>query len=577
MKVTDCVDVDSVEIDCVDVVVDLRDPGSQVLRVQLRWTPRVHRQSWALPLWTPGSYTVRDHAQYLHSLSLDQLDQRLAVTRTGTSSWKVDLEQLEPLTLCYCIEARQLTVRTCYLDPDFASLCLAAAVVEVADHRWTPHRLTVKTPEGWSTHVPLPEAETFQADNFDQLVDAPVHAGRLKAQLFSVNECRHELLLIGQPPGGWPENLINDISEVCSATCRLMQSSPPCGNRYQLVIQMLEQGYGGLEHDHGAVLQYSWAGMSGADGYRQFLQLIGHEYLHQWNVRRLRPREYRPYDYSQPVISDSLWFAEGITSYYDLALPLLAGLSDRSSLLKDLSKDFSRLLCTPGRMVQSLAQSSREAWIKLYKSSPASADSQISYYRLGAAVAFCLDVRLRQSQSSLANVLRRLWNKQLPSGRGYSRADIQAMIAIDNDQLSTELNDWLDQPGNLPMIASIEALGLNLDPVHSTNAETGLTLADLDGVVQITRVARNSAAHQAGLVVGDEVIAADGFRVRQASQLASLIHRDQSVKITYSRRGILGSVLLIGGVPEITRWVISWNAGASAESKALREQWFQII
>ncbi|MFL0781997.1 MAG: signal protein PDZ, partial [Prochlorococcus sp.] len=67
-----------------------------------------------------------------------------------------------------------------------------------------------------------------------------------------------------------------------------MQSAPPCGNRYQLVIQMLDQGYGGLEHDHGAVLQYSWGAMTGTDGYRQLLQLVGHEYLHQWNVRRLR-------------------------------------------------------------------------------------------------------------------------------------------------------------------------------------------------------------------------------------------------------------------------------------------------
>ncbi|MFL0790723.1 MAG: M61 family metallopeptidase [Prochlorococcus sp.] len=563
--------------DCVDVVLDLLDPASQIVAVQLRWTPRVQRQGWALPLWTPGSYTVRDHAQYLHSLSLEQCDQQLPLKRTGTSSWQVDLDQLAPLTLRYCIEARQLTVRTCYLDPEFASLCLAAAIVELGEHRWSAHRLTLRIPEGWSSHVPLPGGDTYLAEDFDQLVDAPVHAGRFSGQPFAVDGCKHELLLVGEPPGGWPDTLLTDISEVCAATCRLMQSAPPCGNRYQLVIQMLDQGYGGLEHDHGAVLQYSWGAMTGADGYRQLLQLVGHEYLHQWNVRRLRPFEYRPYDYSQPVISDGLWFAEGITSYYDFALPLLAGLSDRSSLLKDLSKDFSRLLCTPGRMVQSLAQSSREAWIKLYKSNPTSADTQISYYRLGAAVAFCLDVGLRQSQSSLANVLRRLWNRHGPSGRGYTRADVEEMIALDNQQLSRQLAGWLDEPGNLPLIASIEALGLNLDPLPSTTAETGLTLTDLDGAVQITRVARNSPAHQAGLVVGDEVIAAAGIRVRQATQLASLIPRDQPVPFTYARRGKLAEVQITGASPGIERWVLSWNSGASVESRALREQWFQIL
>ena len=177
--------------------------------------------------------------------------------------------------------------------------------------------------------------------------------------------------------------LTQDITSVCRATCRLMDTPPPAGDRYQLVIQMLENGYGGLEHDHSAVLQFNWPALARPGGLRQLLQLVGHEYLHQWNVRRLRPADYRPYDYGRSVVSEGLWFAEGITSYFDLSTTLLAGFSDRTHFLQDLGDELSRVLMTPGRTVQSLADSAREAWVKLYKATPSSRDTQVSYYRYG--------------------------------------------------------------------------------------------------------------------------------------------------------------------------------------------------
>ena len=554
------------------------DPGSQIVGVEIQWVPTCYRQSWTLPLWTPGSYTVRDHVQYLHGLCVHQLDRKLSARRTETSTWQVQLDNLAPIKLSYFIEARQLTVRTCYIDPDFASLCLSAAIVEIEGQRWSPYSLSIHCPDFWTSHVPLSGDKVYIAKDFDELVDSPVHAGVLTPKEFIVNGFHHELLLIGQPPNNrWPGDLINDITAVCSATCRLMDSAPPSGNSYQLVILMLDEGYGGLEHDNGAVLHYSSAALTTPDGYRQLLELVGHEYLHQWNVRRLRPADYIPYNYSKPIISEGLWFAEGITSYYDMTLPMLAGLTDRSSFLKDLSQDFSRLLSTPGRNVQSLAESSMEAWVKLYKATATSADSQISYYRLGAAVSFCLDVALRQVHSSLANVLRRLWKEHGLTGRGYNRSDIQKAIAIDNKQLAEQLSAWLDEPGNLPLIESIEALGLSLDVVKSKTAESGLSFVDREGVVQITRVAKNSPGHQAGLVAGDELIAAAGFRIRHASQVGSLIPCDQSITVTYSRRGLLSQVSLMANEPAIERWVLRWNPAASSDEKVLREQWFQII
>ena len=353
-------------MDRVRISIDLSEPARQQLKVKLEWTPRVLHKSWLMPVWTPGSYTVRDHAQHLHSLQFQQTGRGINVKRVAPSRWEADLESLDPVCLTYTLEARQLTVRTNHLDPDFASLCLSAVVMLIDGERWNPHHLKLSLPTGWLGHIPLAHLDDgFEAKDFDHLVDAPVHAGPFHSRPFTVRGHQHELLTIGEPPMGWPSTFQADIEAVCEAACTLMGSPPPSGNCYQLVIQLLDQGYGGLEHDHSSVLQFSWEALTKKDGYRQLLQLIGHEYFHQWNVRRLRPGAYVPYRYDKAEISDGLWFAEGITSYFDLAFPLLASKSDRQTFLEDLGKDISHVLLSPGCKIQSLADSSREAWMRL--------------------------------------------------------------------------------------------------------------------------------------------------------------------------------------------------------------------
>jgi len=561
----------------VRVDLDLRQPSRQTIQVRQTCRPESERVIVQLPVWTPGSYTVRDHVQHLHSLAVRCGDDPLSVRRIGPSRWQVEMPRLDVLSLEYAIEARDLTVRTCHLDPDFASLSLAAVAMEVEGCRWQEHRLTASAPEDWMVHVPLPKVEDeWVADDFDALVDSPVHAGVFDVEPFDVDGYRHELLLIGSPPGGWPTSLNQDIASVCSATCRLMDTPPPAGDRYQLVIQMLDSGYGGLEHDHSAVLQFNWPALARPTGLRQLLQLVGHEYLHQWNVRRLRPADYRPYDYGRPVVSEGLWFAEGITSYFDIATTLLSGRSNRSQFLEDLSDELSRVLITPGRRIQSLADSSREAWVKLYKATPASRDSQVSYYRYGAATAFCLDVRLRQIGASLSSVLRGLWSSHGRHGRGYQRQDILAAMAGHDPSLAEQLNTWLDQPDSLPLEPLIAALGLRLDPIPSTEPHHGLTLEDQASGVVVKRVAPDGPGAAAGLVVGDEIMAIAGRRVRRSADLPMLLKGQSSVSLLWCRRGEIKESLLI---PDecVDRWTLRWDPGATTDQLTLRDRWFQIL
>ena len=310
---------------------------------------------------------------------------------------------------------------------------------------------------------------------------------------------------------------------------------------------------------------------------RSLLQLIGHEYLHQWNVRRLRPVDYVPYRYDKPIVSDGLWFAEGVTSYFDLFLPLLSGYSSRLDLLEDLAADLSHVLLNPGTQLQSLADSSREAWVRLYKQTPANARSQVSYYRLGTALAFCLDVGLRQVGGSLAATLRLLWGRLGRHGRGYGRQDLMAAIADVSPPLADQLPGWLDGRGVLPIDRSLETIGLLLDPVMETQANADWTLREGDGTVWIDRTLAGGAAERAGLVPGDELVALRDWRCRTLKRTQQLLDGPEQCQVTYSRRGLIGHTQLVLEKPGVDRYRLIWDPGASMEARLLRDQWFQVV
>ena len=562
----------------VRISIDLCEPARQQLKVKLEWRPRGRHQSWLMPIWTPGSYTVRDHAQHLHSLQFQQSGRAVSTKRVDPSRWTAELQTLDPVCLTYTLEARQLTVRTNHLDPDFASLCLPAVVMLIDGERWNPHHLQLCLPTDWLGHLPLPRVDDgYEAKDFDHLVDAPVHAGPFDSRPFTVCGHQHELLTIGEPPMGWPLTLQADIEAVCEAACTLMGTPPPAGDCYQLVIQLLDQGYGGLEHDHSSVLQFSWEALTKKDGYRQLLQLIGHEYFHQWNVRRLRPGAYVPYRYDKAEISDGLWFAEGITSYFDLTLSLLADKSDRQTFLEDLGKDISHVLLNPGCNIQSLADSSREAWLRLYKQTAANSVAQISYYRLGTVISFCLDVQLRQSGSALSCVVRDLWQRLGRYGKGYEPTDLIQAVAAHNMALAELLPTWLETTMAAPIHESLSALGLQAVAIHAKHPNVGLQLSKQKGRFIINKVSPNGPAEHAGLVPGDELIGAHDWRLRGLDHWQALLQGPEQIPVLYARRGRLSSTILKKSDPIVEQWEISWDPKASSSQKDLRDRWFSIV
>jgi len=578
-------------LELVELTLDLRSVNQHLVQARLCFHPRMHTVVVRLPAWTPGSYLLRDYVRNLEALVVTQQGDDghplpVTVERIEPSAWQLHLSALDPVEIRYALLAAELSVRANHLDPEHGFLALAAVALQVEGERWTPHRLQLELPAGWRPFVPLPLKPDLGwcADNYDELVDSPVEVGPHASHSFVVGGVPHHWVTWedGASERGWLlsrfPSLLEDVAAVCGACCRLMGEPKPAAPDYLFVLHLLDQGYGGLEHDRSSVLHYGRQALGRPDGYRKLLQLVAHEYLHQWNVRRLRPAELTPIDYNQAVIVPTLWFAEGVTSYFDQFLPLTVGLSTEEQLFEDLGAEITRYRLTPGRLSgQTLRQSSQEAWVKLYRRDADSDDSQISYYLKGAIVSLALDLVLRRDGSCLVDVLRDLWQQLGRWGRGYSETKLVEAFTRRSTVLATLLPLWLESFLDPDLEAYLEDVGLRLSAERSSEPFTGLHCKAEPNGLEVKRVQRHSPAQQAGLMVGDELVALDGWRMRQPEDLASLLQAERPQSLTVSRRGSLRQLTLLSAPPAVDRWTLAPDLAASAQAVARRAAWLGLV
>jgi len=566
---------------------DLTPSHQHLVKVHLRHVPKQPVLRLSLPAWTPGSYLIRDYVRQLEGLELSQGGKPLKTVRTGPANWQVELADLSPVDVHYRLVATELTVRTCHLTTDHGFLALAAVALLIEGERWNRHTISLDLPPQWRPFVPLPEGpEGWSARDFDQLIDTPIEVGPHQDHAFAVAGVPHRWVswghdLMGRDLAADPQWLA-DVERVCLACCQVMGEARPAADAYLFVLHLTADGYGGLEHDSSTVLQFGRRVLAKPDGRRMLLQLVAHEYLHQWNVRRLRPAELTPYDYGQAVVVPSLWFAEGITSYLDQLLPHAAGVTAEATVLEDLGADLSRYLLSPGRAVQSLRASGQEAWVKLYKSDAYSANSQISYYLKGAVVALVLDLHLRREGACLPQVLQALWQSHGRWGRGYGEADLVDAFAAFSPALASLLPSWLESYDDPPLQEYLADVGLRLVSQLAPQLDLGASFEQLPGSapeLRLQRLTRHGPASGAGLMVGDELLAIDGERVRSTDDLATLLSpafAGRQRRVLICRDHHLKEVELTPEPPAIKAWSLEGEKEASPAQLLARQRWLAL-
>jgi predicted metalloprotease with PDZ domain len=467
--------------------------------------------------------------------------------------------------LKYQVYAFDNSVRTAWLDSQRGFFNGTSLCLRVHGQEDTPHQLTLSDeglPKDWQAATALRAQRVskrgfgdYLATSYDELVDSPVELGTFWRGEFVAAGIKHHFIVSGARASFDGARLLADTQAICVAESSFWHGRQPqqAPQRHCLfMLNAVHDGYGGLEHRHSTALICKRADLprhgqasSGApsDGYTTLLGLISHEYFHSWNVKRLRPAEFARFDYAQENYTELLWFFEGFTSYFDDLLLRRAKLIDNAHYLKLLSRTINQVLQTPGRQVQSVAQSSFDAWVKYYRQDENTANATVSYYTKGSLVALCLDLSLRDGgKTSLDAVMRTLWLRC--QGGPMTQDDLLAVLAdLSGRSYATEIQQWVHGTADLPLKKLLKQHGIRVEETSAPLPDQlGLKLNEQQGI-RVKSVLRGSAAELAGFAAGDEwlgVATGEGktsqrWRLNKLDELATYLGSDTHCRALVAR------------------------------------------
>jgi predicted metalloprotease with PDZ domain len=507
------------------------NPAGQVLR---------------MPAWIPGSYLIRDFSKHIETIAAfsisDTAETELRLERIDNDTWKlpqVDLGSVvEVRTTVYAFDT---SVRTAYLDSERgffnpSSLCLA---VEGQTH--LPTALAIAPIGTWSVQTTLSRVKTdaagfgfYLAPNYDALLDHPVALGHFQTIDWKSRGTAHSMVIQGCLQEVDRRRLAADLAAICESIIDLFEPKTKRApfQRYLFLVNAVLSGYGGLEHSDSTALLCNRDHLPqnglppNKDGYREFLGLCSHEYIHAWLVKRIQPRAFQPYDLQVRNHTRLLWLFEGFTSYYD-DLQLLR--SKRIALqpyLDLVAKNWNMVLRGPGRHKQSVADSSFDAWTKYYQADEHTPNAVVSYYAKGALIALGLDLLIRVQTSqrkSLDNVMQLLWAAHGKTQEGLLEDGFERIVlaAIGPDFKKPWLQfkaRYIEGTHDLPLAQWLAAQGTlvtekKMSPLENMKLQWAMRYSDQNGWIKVTHVLDGGIGQRAGLAPGDVIAGINGQRI----------------------------------------------------------------
>ena len=530
--------------------VSMPRPHSHLFEVQAHFPAAGEELIVALPVWTPGSYLVREYARHVQELRvLSITDQPIGFERLDKRSIKVKAGN-KPFRLHYKVYANELTVRTSHLDGTHGYFNGATLFYYCEALRNREHRVAIHAPQNWRTTCALPQQGVdFIAADYDELVDSPFEIGSHALLQFTAANVQHEIVLWGEPQLD-EKKLAHDLAKIVETEATMFGGLPM--KRYVFFIYGTDKGRGGLEHKASTALLFPRTGFSAAKGWEDFLTLAAHEYFHLWNVKRIKPKALVPFDYSQENYTQLLWAFEGGTSYYDNLLVRRAGLMTASRYLLRFGETLTTLAQTHGRRVMPLVDASYLSWIKHYRPDENTANTAISYYLKGEIVCCLLDLTIRKATKdakSYDDVLRAMW-KKWGDGTGVPEDGVETtaseVAGIDlgpffaralrsTEELDLGVFAHVGLEAKFRVRESPNDKGGSAPRVKAGEEKQRGWIGVLTrGAATIASVLDGSPAMEAGLYAEDDLVALDGIKVDGAGLISRLEERKAGDKVRLS-------------------------------------------
>ena len=567
----------------IDYRLKLLSPQSHIFEVELTIkNPDPDGQIVYLPAWIRGSYLIRDYARHIVSIEADANGQQLNLNKLDKQRWQIEPVN-QPLKIRYQVYAWELTVRSAHFDNTHAYFNGPALFLAVHGQELMPCRLEIVAPQSkplteWRVAFSMKPEKidgqgfgTYQADDYETLIDCPAEIGDYSESHFEVAGCNHRFVVSGVKRFDH-EKLCSHLSRICEKQVELFGDLPV--RDYLFLLRVVDDGYGGLEHKNSTSLIFPRDDLPAksdrkiSSGYRRLLALCSHEYFHLWNVKRITPKVFLEQNTQQEVYTRQLWVFEGITSYYDELMLVRSGVISKQDYFEMLAETVTRVMRGSGRLKQTLEESSFDVWTKFYKQDENAPNAIVSYYAKGALFALVLDLTIRlqsNGASSLDQVMREMWLRYGKQAEGVPENGIEKVVAeVTSLDLQSLFDLGLRSTAELPLTECLSAFGIEMkllpaksfddrggvirDKEREQESYTGIGAkwTNKNSGIKVQQVFDDGAAQRAGISAGDEIIAVDGLRMTAKQFENYIVDTDagDEIEVHLFRRDQLMSLVL---------------------------------
>lgn len=561
--------------------IEFDDYRQHLIHVTLRFVADP-TQVLSLPTWIPGSYLIREFSKHIESVrAYDEEGRLLEIQKFEKNKWRLFNTDHELITVEYDVYAYDLSVRGAYVDQtrlyvNPACACLGLEGQEdkaVEVELFLPDELKhFQLATGMASKSLVKGRFTLKAKNYAELIDAPFELAEQTRFGFEANGIPHEFVVSGKHAMN-AARMQQDIEKICATEISMFGSAP--FSNYTFMTMATANSYGGLEHPNSTSLISPREDLpkvnepeEPSEDYQRFLGLCSHEYFHSWLVKFIRPENFVNYDLNKEGYTSLLWIFEGFTSYYDDLILLRSGVISQASYIKLLKTQIDRYLQNPGRFVQSVSESSFDAWVKFYRQDENSNNAGTSYYNKGCLVALCLDLGLRLCGSSLDALMRKLYENAQKGIQVHERTIVELCNELTGDNWIEQINHLINTTDELPLDQLFPEFGLSYSLKNDKSLPLGLKLVEKPEGVLVQSARRNGAAAQAGLSAHDVIIAIDGLKAT-VKLIEKYAKQEGIYSILAFRRDELMSFDVKAAGSELT------EVELKVEDQAKAEKWFK--
>jgi predicted metalloprotease with PDZ domain len=560
-----------------------------------------------MPRWSPGRYSIFDFAKNVqefaaysedHCNSADTCVLRpLPSERMDDQTWRVRNGGRKRIRIQYKVFADDLSGTFSQLNNRHANFNGGSVFMYVVGHKQDPVTLKISPPPDWriiNAATNSPEQREWQFPNYDILIDTPTEiAPDWTLDEFTVDGKRYRVVThsLGDE-GGKRQALVADIERLVRTETAMWGA--PEFESYTFLIHFAADGRSGDGMEHLTSTQIIEPGVLAETAtYNDTVDTISHEFFHVWNVKRLRPVELGPWDFTRPVNTRGLWVAEGLTNYYGHLMQRRARIWTDARLWHTLSRIIGDVENAPGSRLMSAEDSSLSA--PFIDGAPHAqrtnlSNTSVSYYYKGEVLGLVLDLLVRgrtRGRASLDDVMRRLYDelylKGAPSsyylrGRGYTPQDIERVVTeIGGESFRDFFERYVRGTEPPPYDEALATVGLRLTRAPAPY-NAGITLdSDNPLSMKIRDVRIDSPADQAGLVQGDVLVAINGTNVTAANWQTSLNRYQEGASVPFiiRRHNRTQTMTIKLGPPERYDYRIEENKDAAPPELALRRTWLE--